>query len=537
MNEIPETLSAAIPKRYELRRVVGRGGMATVYMADDVRHHRPVAVKVLHPELAASIAAERFLKEIRFAAQLTHPHILTLIDSGAAEGFLYYVMPYVDDSLRSVLERKGSLDPRKALELSCEVADALGYAHRNGIVHRDIKPENILLADGHAVVADFGVAKAITTAGGDRVTRTGYPVGTLGYMSPEQAAGRADLTEKTDIYSLACITFEMVIGEPPGMWVTEEAGRLGRFIDAPPQQRDRLDALPGSLESALVRAMRLRPEERYMTAGECAEALEAALSGKKVYSEVEAQRIVQRAAELEALPSRHEEGLSLGGIEQMAADIGIAPELVRSAARRDTTVQPLPPTDPGSGIEKGGFFGYTGRIELERSVELEASRETYSLLLEEIRDTIGEAGQLNETLSQSLSWEYRRGFVRPSPKIKVNVSPRRGKTRIKITELPSFDRTVLTATAITAGTIAAAGVMGAGVDAGGAPITVILAMAATGGVVYGGVRAWFRARIRRKAKFAGNLLDRLIETVRDSAEPALPTGEPSPADPNRQIEG
>jgi len=535
MNEIPETLSAALPKRYELRRVVGRGGMATVYMADDVRHERPVAVKVLHPELAASIAAERFLKEIRFAAQLTHPHVLTLIDSGAADGFLYYVMPYVDDSLRALLERKGRLVPPKAVELACEVADALGYAHRQGVVHRDIKPENILMAEGHAVVADFGVAKAITTAGGDRVTRTGYPVGTLGYMSPEQAAGRSDLTERTDIYSLACITFEMVIGESPGMWVTEEAGRLGRFIDAPPQQRDRLDALPGSLESTLVRAMNLRPEERYMTAGEFTEALEAALSGKKVYSEVEAQRLVQRAAEMEGSLTRHEEALSLGGVEQMAAEVGIPPELVRDAARQDAIVKP-PPTEPKSGIEKGGLFGYTGRIELERMIEAEVSPETYAVLLEEVRDTIGEPGQLNETFSQSLSWEHRRGLIKSSPKTKVQVNPRPGKTRIKITELPSIDRTALSAAAISGASIIAMGFIGATIDTGAEGVGWIMGIVSWA-AMYGGFRAWFRSRVRRKSKAAAALLDRLLDIVRDYEAPALPDRSSSPAEPNRQIEG
>ena len=535
MSEVPEALSAALPNRYELRKVVGRGGMATVYMADDVRHERPVAVKVLHPELAASIAAERFLKEIRFAAQLTHPHVLMLIDSGAADGFLYYVMPYVDDSLRALLERKGSLAPPRAVELTCEVADALGYAHRQGVVHRDIKPENILIAEGHAVVADFGVAKAITTAGGDRVTRTGYPVGTLGYMSPEQAAGRSDLTERTDIYSLACVMYEMVIGEPPGMWVTEEAGRLGRFIDAPPQQRDRLDALPGSLESALVRAMSLRPEERYMTAGEFAEALEAALSGKKIYSEVEAQRLVRRAAEMEASQTRHEEALSLGGVEQMAAEVGIPPELVRDAARRDAIVKP-PPAKPRGGIEKGGLFGYTGRIELEQMVEVEVPPEAYAVLLEEVRDTIGEAGQLNETLSQSLSWEHRRGLIRSSPKTKVHVSPRRGKTRVKITELPSIDRTVLSAAAITGSTIIAMGVIGATIDSGAGGAGVLLGIVSWA-AVYGGFRKWFRSRVRRKSKAATALLDRLLDIVRDYEVPALSDRPRSPADPNRQIEG
>ncbi|MFQ5974530.1 MAG: protein kinase [Alphaproteobacteria bacterium] len=538
MNEIPEALSAALPKRYALQQVVGRGGMATVYMADDVRHGRPVAVKVLHPELAASIAGERFLKEIGFSAQLTHPHVLMLIDSGAADGFLYYVMPYVDDSLRALLERTVSLAPRKALELAYEVADALGYAHRHGIVHRDIKPENILMADGHAVVADFGVAKAITKAGGVKVTRTGYPVGTLGYMSPEQAAGRSDLTERTDIYSLACVTFEMVIGEPPGMWVTEEAGRLGRFIDAPPQQRDRLDALPGSLESALVRAMRLRPEERYVTPGEFAEALEAALSGKKIFSEVEAQRIVGRAAEMEASPARHDEALSLGGVEQMAAEVGIPPELVRDAARRNAMVEPplTEKTEPETGIEKGGFFGYTGRVELERTVEVEAPREAYALLLEEVRDTIGESGQLNEMLSQSLSWEYRRGLIKSSPQTKVHVSQRRGKTRLKITQLPGIDRRVLSMAAIIGGGFVTVGIIGSGAGSDAFPLAVVLGIAVGAGV-YGGFRKWFRSRVRRKSRAVVSLLDRLVDIVRDCGVPALPDRHSTPADPNHRIEG
>jgi serine/threonine protein kinase len=380
-----------------------------------------------------------------------------LIDSGDADGFLYYVMPYVDDSLRGMLERKGSLPPKQALELAYEVADALAYSHRRGIVHRDIKPENILLSEGHAVVADFGVAKAISTAGGDRVTRTGYPVGTLGYMSPEQAAGRSDLNERTDIYSLACVAFEMLIGEPPGMWVSEEAGRLGRFIEAPPKQRLKLNGLPGSLESCLVHAMRLRPDERYVTAGEFAEALESALKGPKVYDEDEAQLIVQRAADLEAKQGRHDEAaMSLGGVEQMAAEIGIAPELVREAARPDVISAPPPaPADPPESIEKGGLFGLTGRIELERTIDVEVSSYTYGILLEEVRDNVGHPGQINETLSQFLSWETRHGIIKKSPGIKVHVSPRRGKTRIKLTELPGFDRTLLSATAIAGGSMEA----------------------------------------------------------------------------------
>lgn len=351
--------------------------------------------------------------------------------------------------------------------------------------------------------------------------RTGYPVGTLGYMSPEQAAGRADLSEATDIYSLACVVFEMQIGEPPGMWVTEEAGRLGRFIDAPPKQRLKLDGLPGSLESALVRAMRLRPDERYVTAGEFAEALEAALTAPKVYNEAEAQRIVRQAADLELKQSRQQEAaMSLGGVERMAAEVGIAPELVRDAARPDVVDAP-PPADPSGGIEKGGFFGYTGKVELEQTIDVEVSGGTYGILLEEVRDNVRRAGQINETLSQFLSWETRRGLFKKTPRLKVHVSPRRGKTRFKITEFPGTDRGVLTTLAIAGGSIAAMAVFAAGAEAGAEGAGFLLGMATLAGV-YGGFRRWYRARVRRKSRTLTRLLDRLAELVRDYDAPALP---------------
>ncbi len=318
----------------------------------------------------------------------------------------------------------------------------------------------------------------------------------------------------------------MLIGEPPGMWVTEEAGRLGRFIDAPPKQRLKLDALPGSLESTLVRAMRLRPEERYITAGEFADALDAAFSAPKVYDEREAQRIVQRAAYLEAKQTRHQEAaLSLGGVEQMAAEVGIAPELVRDAARRDAIVEP-PPADPSSDIEKGGFFGYTGKVELERIIEVEVSGETYAVILEEIRDAAGESGQINETLSQSLSWEVRRGLVKKTPRTKVHVSPRRGKTRIKLTELPSIDRRILTTAAVTVGSIAAMTGFALGIEAVGAAGIILGTGAAA--TVYGSIRVWYRSRVRRKSKAVAKLLDRLADIVRDYDAPALPSRPPSP---------
>jgi hypothetical protein len=413
------------------------------------------------------------------------------------------------------LERKGSLSPRKALELACEVADALGYAHRHGIVHRDIKPENILLADGHAVVADFGVAKAITTAGGDKVTRTGYPVGTLGYMSPEQAAGRSNLNERTDIYSLACVAYEMVIGEPPGMWVTEEAGRLGRFIDAPPQQRDRLDALPGSLESALVRAMRLRPEERYSTAGEFAEALDAALSGKKVYSEVEAQRIVRRAVEIEASQTPHEEAaLSLGGIEQMAAEVGITPQLVREAA--------VTLASPETEIVRGGYLGRTGKIELEEAVDEEVSERSYGVILEEIRRSIGQAGRINETFDSSFSWEFKPGFGEWTRRVQVTLSPGGGRTRVRISEYGGAEDELKIASAA-GGVALAAGVFAAVFNIGGdlAIGPGILLGGAAFAAQYAAFRLWYRKFLDKRSRVLSGLAQRVSVLITGSKKPAL----------------
>ncbi len=201
--------------------------MATVFLARDEKHGRRVAVKVLRPDLAASLGAKRFLWEIGIAAQLQHPHILGLIDSGEATGFLYYVMPFIEgESLRGRMDR-GPMPPEEVVALSRQVGDALEHAHRQGVIHRDIKPENILLSDGHAIVADFGIATAVTAASDRSITRTGFPVGTVGYMSPEQAAGFAELNERSDVFSLTCVIYEMLVGQVPGMWPSEESGPLG----------------------------------------------------------------------------------------------------------------------------------------------------------------------------------------------------------------------------------------------------------------------------------------------------------------------
>src|SRR5216117_317556 len=204
-------LQAALAGRYTIERELGRGGMTTVYLAQDRKHHRQVAVKVLKPDLAAALGPERFLREIDTAARLNHPHILPLHDSGDAEGYLFYVMPYVEgESLRERLEREGQLPLDEALRIAREVASALSHAHSHDVVHRDIKPENILLSGGEAVVADFGIGRAITAAARDTLTGTGVAIGTPGYMSPEQTTGGARLDGRSDIYSLACVLFEML---------------------------------------------------------------------------------------------------------------------------------------------------------------------------------------------------------------------------------------------------------------------------------------------------------------------------------------
>src|SRR5881227_369957 len=217
-------VQAALAGRYTIERELGRGGMATVYLAQDRKHHRQVAIKVLKPELAAALGPERFLREIDTAARLNHPHILPLHDSGQAGGFLYYVMHYIEgESLRDRLEREGPLPLEDALRITRDVTSALSYAHSHDVVHRDIKPENILLSGGEAVVADFGIARALTAAGGDNLTTIGLAVGTPTYMSPEQAAGVAQLDGRSDIYSLGCVLYEMLAGEPPFTGPTAQA--------------------------------------------------------------------------------------------------------------------------------------------------------------------------------------------------------------------------------------------------------------------------------------------------------------------------
>ena len=274
MSDQLDRLKSALADRYAIEHELGSGGMATVYLAEDLKHHRKVAVKVLRPELAAALGPERFLREIEIAAQLHHPHILPLYDSGEADGFLYYVMPYVEgESLRARLNREKQLPLNDALQIAREVADAIGSAHSHDVVHRDIKPENILLEEGHAVVADFGIARAITAAGGEKLTETGLSLGTPQYMSPEQATGSHVIDGRSDVYSLGCVLYEMLAGEAPFTGPTvESVVRQHLTADAPSVATMR-PAVPDETASAIQRALAKAPADRFSTAAKFAEEL------------------------------------------------------------------------------------------------------------------------------------------------------------------------------------------------------------------------------------------------------------------------
>jgi eukaryotic-like serine/threonine-protein kinase len=266
-------LADALRERYVLERELGRGGMATVYLAHDLRHDRSVALKVLRPELAATLGPERFLHEIRIAAGLQHPHILPVFDSGDAAGQLWYTMPYVEgETLRQRLVREKQLPLDDARRISLQVLSALEYAHGHGVIHRDIKPENILLEDDQAVVADLGIARAMSAVGEDRLTETGLSLGTPAYMSPEQACAEPNLDRRTDLYSLGCVLYEMLVGEPPYTGPTPQAIVARRLTEPPPRLRTTRD-VPESLEQAIHRALARNAADRFATARDFARAI------------------------------------------------------------------------------------------------------------------------------------------------------------------------------------------------------------------------------------------------------------------------
>jgi serine/threonine-protein kinase len=269
-----DQIAAALGSGYRVERKVGQGGMATVYLAQDFRHDRRVAIKVLRPELAAVIGAERFLAEIRTTANLQHPHILPLFDSGAAGGSLYYVMPFIEgESLRQRLQREKQLPISEAVRIASQVASALDYAHRHGVIHRDIKPENILLHDGSALVADFGIALAASKAGGTRMTETGMSLGTPQYMAPEQAMGEREITARADVYALGVVLYEMLLGEPPFTGPTAQAIVAKIMTERPSSITARRDTVPAELDDAVQTAIAKLPADRFASAVEFAQAL------------------------------------------------------------------------------------------------------------------------------------------------------------------------------------------------------------------------------------------------------------------------
>ncbi len=518
MPEITSRLLTALADRYRLERRIGEGGMATVYLAEDLKHRRKVAVKVLRPELAAVLGAERFLKEIEVTANLQHPHILPLHDSGEADGFLYYVMPFVDGaSLRGVMNQKRQLELEYVRQLANEVAGALDYAHRQGVLHRDIKPENILLSEGHAVVADFGIAKAISRAGGDNLTRTGVALGTPGYMSPEQAAGSTQVDARNDVFSLACVIYEMLTGETPGLWPTEEAIRVGRFLDAPPAHREALDRLPVAIEQALTKAMAMRADNRFATPGELAQALADHPGGSRKYDTQQVKDIVQRAANAEVHHPTDHDALTLGTVQRIGAEVGIRPERIKDAA---AALDPWA-KKPGKG---GGLLGGRSKIDLELVLDREVTEEQYEEVLAEIRGAMGEVGRLNQTLGKSLSWNslsFQNTLEGSGRLTHVMISPSGGKTRIRITE-GGGQHFALLASVVFVGFM------------GGALLTRLLGipemmLPIMGGALGGSFlvgRNIFGRLIARRHRVLNNLLDRISATIADPtstpADRALP---------------
>jgi serine/threonine protein kinase/Tfp pilus assembly protein PilF len=329
---LTERLRGALAQSYTFDRELGRGGMATVYLAQDVKHERLVALKVLHPELAASLGPDRFLREIKVAARLNHPHILGLYDSGEADGFLYYVMPYVEgESLRERLDREHQLPIDEALHHARAIASALDYAHRQQIVHRDIKPENVMLHEGEAMVMDFGIAKAVSAAGSDTLTQTGMMVGTPAYVSPEQAAGETNLDGRSDQYSLACMLYEMLSGERAFSGPTAQAVMARRFTESVKPLRSLRGSIPEPVEHAVTKAMSTDVAARYKTAAQFAQAL----ASTSVSTPTETQALPQMVSSAKSVAVLPFSNMSNDAENEYFAD-GMAEEIINALSKIQT---------------------------------------------------------------------------------------------------------------------------------------------------------------------------------------------------------
>ncbi len=323
MSDPLDRLKTALADRYAIEREIGSGGMATVYLARDLKHDRKVAVKVFLPELAAALGTDRFFREIKITANLSHPHILPLLDSGEADGLLYYVMPLVEgDSLRNRLNREKQLAVDEALRITSQVASALSYAHAQHIVHRDIKPENILFQAGEVVVADFGIALAVDSAGGTRLTETGFSLGTPAYMSPEQVSGEQEIDGRSDIYSLACVLYEMLAGDPPFTASNPRAVLAKHMTDPVPPITTVRSSVPRPLAAALTKALGKAPADRF----ESAKAFAEALFASEVEAEEEKKSIVVLPFE-NLSPDPDQEYFSDGLTEEVISDLSMVPVL------------------------------------------------------------------------------------------------------------------------------------------------------------------------------------------------------------------
>src|SRR5690242_5886993 len=327
-----DQLRTALADRYAVEREIGAGGMATVYLALDLKHHRRVALKVLNPELGAVLGPERFLAEIEVTANLQHPNLLPLFDSGEVDGLLFYVMPFVEgESLRARLEREKQLPVDEAVRMATAIAGALDYAHRRHVIHRDLKPENILLQEGQPLIADFGIALAVSNAGGARITQTGLSLGTPQYMSPEQATGDRAVDGRTDIYSLGAMLYEMLVGDPPHSASTSQAIIAKVLTDRPRSVRTSRASVPAHVSAAVERALEKLPADRFATAHELSEALRGKLP-------VMSAAAVDEAVVVPPRRSRHftTDRAILGGIAIIATAVA-----VMNWVRR-----PTPPSNP-----------------------------------------------------------------------------------------------------------------------------------------------------------------------------------------------
>lgn len=524
MPDLPTAFTDAIRDRYLVERKIGAGGMATVHLARDMRHNREVAIKVLKPALAASLGADRFLKEIEIAARLTHPHIIPLHDSGEAAGFLYYVMPFIDGgSLRTRLDRETRLEAEEALGIIEKVGDALSYAHRQGILHRDIKPENILFSEDHPMVADFGIARAVSTAGGEKLTRTGVGLGTPGYMSPEQAAGERDLDARTDVFSLGSVLFEMLLGEPPSMWQSDEASlERGKFVDLPERHRARMRELDRSTERALVAALAMRARDRFESVDAFLAALRAEAGEGRHYRDSVAKKIMQLAAEDQAAHPT-EDWMSLGTLQEIGADVGISAERVERAARElegRGAGAPQPESGPGA-----FWLGSPTQIAAERWVDGEVDESAHDEIVDEVQATFSAEGEVSR-LGRSLTWNAVKPVLGKTRAVQVRVTPRAGRTRIQVQErLGELAVTLYSSILVGGGiggiaTILAIGLGWLGIDLESWLLTAVWLPG-----MYALTRSIFRGVSRHKRTELEELRDRIAELASESARGRLDSSE------------